>query len=348
MEFFKRLPKVELHAHLNGSIGPKTLKALAEECRKRNPDFDMTDVDEVVSSLTNGNDSDLMTLDQCFKMFKCIHSVSGSEKAVRLILDGVISSFADDGVVYLELRTTPRADLVSGMTKHSYLATVLEGIQSCKNTQIDVRLLISIDRRKGIEEAEENLKLAIEFQKDHGDKILGIDLSGDPNVGNIMDYVPVLTKAKEVGFKTAVHLAEISNETEVRDFLSIFSPDRIGHGTCLTEQRGGSAGIERMVVERAIPLELCPSSNVIGQTVRSFKDHHFKEWGIEKRGHPLAICTDDMGVFKTSLSREYFLIAKNFDLSQKEMTKIARDVIDIIFASDLVKESLRRKFDCFV
>ena len=107
---------------------------------------------------------------------------------------------------------------------------------------------------------------------------------------------------------------------------------------------GGSEAIEKLVIDNAIPLELCPSSNVIGQTVRGYSDHHFKEWGLS-RDHPIVICTDDMGVFKTSLSKEYSLIAEHFGLSRTQVLQLARKSVDLIFSDDTVKDSLKSKFD---
>jgi len=345
MDFFKRLPKVELHAHLNGSIGPALLKRLVDE-HEHQPS-DSIQKDDVILKKLLADESDLMTLDECFQAFKCIHRVSGDETAVRLIVRDVISSFAADGVVYVELRTTPRAEPSSGMTKRSYLKTVLDEIRSSERDDskaIHIRLLVSIDRRKGVQDALDTLALVEELRDEYGGLIVGIDVSGDPSIGNLLDYVGVLEKARSGGLKVAVHLAEIPNVEEVGSFLKAFLPDRIGHGTCLTAARGGLDEIEKMVIENRIPLELCPSSNVIGQTVGGYSDHHFNEWGPSSRNHPIAICTDDMGVFKTSLSKEYALIGRHFMLTHEQIWKMARESVDLTFADDDLKSLLRKKF----
>ena len=149
MEFYQKLPKVELHAHINGSIGPSLLRKLVEEYEMKRPGEMGQDYESILKKLQTDETQD-MTLAECFLAFKCIHRVSGDEKSVRLvvakddscinflnglycfcrlkpvvvlsskvrqIVKNVISSFAADGVVYLELRTTPRAEASSGMTK---------------------------------------------------------------------------------------------------------------------------------------------------------------------------------------------------------------------------------------
>ena len=65
-----------------------------------------------------------------------------------------------------------------------------------------------------------------------------MDVSGDPVVGNLLDYVDVLEEARRRGLKVSVHLAEVPNQKETEAFLTAFVPDRIGHGTCLTSTRG--------------------------------------------------------------------------------------------------------------
>ena len=101
-----------------------------------------------------------------------------------MVTKDVIKEFADDGVKYLELRSTPREENATGMTKKTYVESILEGIKQSKEEKvdIDVRYLISIDRRGGPSAAKEAVKLAEEFFLSTEDTVLGLDLSGDPAV----------------------------------------------------------------------------------------------------------------------------------------------------------------------
>ncbi|XP_011409237.2 PREDICTED: adenosine deaminase-like protein [Amphimedon queenslandica] len=123
-----------------------------------------------------------------FEIFKVIHSVVDCEEAIVMAACDVVKEFSADNVQYLELRTTPRANTDSGMTKRSYVDAVVRGIQlalpSCTN-DIQVRLLLSIDRRQNITEAYDTIKLAMEHRNTGGAgqaSVVGIDLSGDPMV----------------------------------------------------------------------------------------------------------------------------------------------------------------------
>ncbi|KAF6716858.1 Adenosine deaminase-like protein [Oryzias melastigma] len=188
----------------------------------------------------------------------------------------------------------------------------------------------------------ETVKLAEEFMLSSDGLVVGIDLSGDPTVGHGKHFLPALERAKNCGLKLSLHLSEVQSQREESELLLNLPPDRIGHGTFLHPEMGGSQSLVDKVVKNRIPLELCLTSNIKGQTVPMFSLHHFKYW--YQLGHPTVICTDDKGVFCTDLSQEYQLVASTFGLSQKEMWKLSQQAIDCIFAEDAVKQQLKKRW----
>ncbi|RCN45354.1 hypothetical protein ANCCAN_08655 [Ancylostoma caninum] len=94
-----------------------------------------------------------------FKIFPLIQSLTTSREAVKTATIDVIKEFADDGVIYLELRSTPRA--TSEMSKQAYIGALIEGIvQGSRDYGLVTRLLLSIDRRQSVEEAEHTVEMA--------------------------------------------------------------------------------------------------------------------------------------------------------------------------------------------
>ncbi|KAK5902043.1 hypothetical protein CesoFtcFv8_007340 [Champsocephalus esox] len=332
--FYRELPKVELHAHLNGSVSCPTIEKLISRKPHLNIGHGMTAIGK----------GQRRTLDECFQVFKVIHQLVDTEEDILMVATDVIKEFAADGVKYLELRSTPREEKHTGLTKKSYIETVIKAIKQCKSegVDIDVRFLVAIDRRNGTEVAMETVKLAEDFMLSSDGLVLGLDLSGDPTVGHGKDLLPALQKAKNCGLKLSLHLSEVPSQLEESDLLLDLPPDRIGHGTFLHPAMGGSQGLVDKVVKHNIPLELCLTSNVKGQTVARYSDHHFKHW--YQMGHPSVICTDDKGVFSTDLSQEYQLAASTFDLSHEAVWKLSHDAIDCIFAPDTVKQQLKQKW----
>ncbi|XP_070762948.1 N6-Methyl-AMP deaminase isoform X2 [Enoplosus armatus] len=305
--FYRELPKVELHAHLNGSVSFQTIEKLISRKPHLNIEHDMTAIGK----------GQRRTLDECFQVFKVIHQLVDTEEDILMVATDVIKEFAADGVKYLELRSTPREEKNTGLTKRTYVETVIKAIQQCKNqgVDIDVRFLVAIDRRNGTEVAMETVKLAEEFMLSSDGLVVGLDLSGDPTV---------------------------PSQLEESDLLLNLPPDRIGHGTFLHPEVGGSQSLVDKVVKNKVPLELCLTSNVKGQTVPCYSQHHFKYW--YELGHPSVICTDDKGVFCTDLSQEYQLAASTFGLSREAVWKLSQQAIDCIFAPDTVKQQLKQKW----
>uniref|UniRef100_A0A8C5M7K3 N6-Methyl-AMP deaminase n=1 Tax=Leptobrachium leishanense TaxID=445787 RepID=A0A8C5M7K3_9ANUR len=327
--YYTDLPKVELHAHLNGSISSNTMKRLVA----KKPHL------QIQNGMTMIDKGQKRTLEECFEMFRIIHQITDTAEDILLVTKDVIREFAADGVKYLELRSTPRAS-PTGMTKRMYVETVLEGIRQCKEEEldIDVRFLLAIDRRAGSEIAKETVKLAEDFLHSSDGLVLGLDLSGDPTVGHGKDFMEPLSEAKRSGLKLALHLSEIAGQEEETALLLNLPPDRIGHGTFLCN----SSDLVETVKSNQIPLELCLTSNIKGQTVPSFDQHHFGFW--YNLGHPSVLCTDDKGVFATDLSLEYQLVASTFNLTSEQVWELSRQAIDYIFAPESVKSHLKEKW----
>ena len=342
-EFCQKMPKIELHAHLNGSISSCTMQKLLKRHSERKSKGQTPTLWE--TTILKG---EKRSLDDCFVMFRMIHTLVIDEEAVEMVAHDVVQEFAADGVVYLELRSTPRANPSTGMTKQSYVEAVLCGIDRAlsENTAtIHVRLLLSIDRRQLAAEARDTVELALAKSKEtrHQARVVGIDLSGDPTAGDIAALVPVLCYAKERGLKLAVHIAEVPHRNEETALLLSAQPDRLGHGTFLHRDSGGNQEVEDKVVAAKIPIEVCLTSNVKGQTVANFENHHLAIW--LKRGHPVIICTDDKGVFSTTLSEEYAIAGQTFSLSQQELWELAQSAVDYVFEGDSLKEELKIFYD---
>uniref|UniRef100_UPI00358FE9BF adenosine deaminase-like protein isoform X1 n=1 Tax=Myxine glutinosa TaxID=7769 RepID=UPI00358FE9BF len=231
--------------------------------------------------------------------------------------------------------------LLLGMTRRSYVEAVLNAIRSPEISALDitVRLLLSIDRKNGAMVAMETVKLAQEYLLTSDDCVVGVDLSGNPKVGHWRDFYPALQVARNTGLKLSLHLAEIPGQDEETQALLELRPHRIGHGTFLKASRNGTSELVEHVRKLKIPLELCLTSNVKCQTVKTYHEHHFKFWFDQS--HPCTFCTDDKGVFSTTLSEEYGIAATTFGLSPKQLWDISYNSIDFAFAQHDVKDKLR-------
>ncbi|XP_043602341.1 adenosine deaminase-like protein isoform X1 [Bombus pyrosoma] len=331
--FCRALPKLELHAHLNGSLSVDTLKKLY---KMQNPNSE--DSDKIFTSI-----KDFSSLGECFKVFDIAHSLAVTPEAVFHSTYDTVKEFKDDNVIYLELRSTPRV-IQGKMTKEECVEAIIKAFEVCKIDfpSILLKLLISINRKQGYKAAQENIELAIDFIKKYPQYIVGLDLSGDPMTGST--FLELLEKARMAGLKIAIHCAEISNETETIDILE-FKPDRLGHCTCIHPTLQGSNKIFNLLLKSKIPVELCLTSNVQCKTVPTYESHQFKY--LFEAGHPICLGTDDKGVFHTSLSHEYEIASSTFGLEREQLIKLCLSSVQYAFATLEEKQAILCKIEKF-
>eukprot|EP00252_Welwitschia_mirabilis_P011204 TRINITY_DN25227_c0_g1_i1.p1 TRINITY_DN25227_c0_g1~~TRINITY_DN25227_c0_g1_i1.p1 ORF type:complete len:380 (-),score=91.22 TRINITY_DN25227_c0_g1_i1:542-1681(-) len=346
------IPKIELHAHLNGSVRNSTLLELARE-RSRKGEIVLSDFEDVILK-------DDRSLQECFKLFDLIHVLTTDHSTISRVAKEVVEDFAAENVIYLELRTTPKKNVSIGMSKRSYVDAVLNGIKEAeavepifvpfeddiqntlanipqngrvKTKQIYVRLLLSIDRRETLDGAMETVQLALDMKKSG---IVGIDLSGNPVVGKWDTFLPALHWARNHGIPITLHCGEVPNQIEIQGMLD-FHPERLGH-VCFLEDSEW-----KTLKALNIPVEVCLTSNVRTECVTSIAVHHFAD--LYQNKHPLILCTDDPGVFSTTISQEYALAASTFNLSREELFKLTKDAVNFTFAEHKLKQILRALID---
>ncbi|CAH8452682.1 unnamed protein product [Schistosoma intercalatum] len=326
--FYHNLPKIELHAHLSGSISSAFLKRESitnRDVQNINPSFDF--------ETWNGD------MNRCFDAFRTIHKLIETPEILERATTSVIEEFHQENVILLELRTTLRPI----PTHRSYLNAVIRGIQnapSVLDNKIYVTLILSIDRSKSLDEALLTLELAKEYYSNG--LVSGIDLSGNPLVGNLCDFVSVLNTARSYGLKTTVHIAETADQSEDWcKFLRLHLPDRLGHGIFLTNSDENSVLAREIVLKSQIPLELCLTSNVKSKAIENYESHHLNYWMDKK--HPICICTDDKGLFNCTLSGEFQLSVERCCLNNEQLFQILMDSVNMAFCTENVKKQLSHK-----
>ena len=325
----RRLPKAELHAHLHGCARLSTIAELAP-----------AGVDTSALRVTPKDDR---SLDACFAIFAAIHKTVTHLAAVRRITWEVLDDFAADGVKYLELRTTPR-DLQDADAE-GYVHALL-GILSEYDAQhkadawpMTVRLLLSIDRTGSAARAMATVRLAIRLRQDlDGQRIVGVDFSGNPTRGSFADFAPAFEAARAAGLRIAVHTGEVEHAADNAAVLA-FRPDRLGHALLL------SPADVAALRAAPIPVELCPTSNKMTLRLPSLAQHPtMAMW--HAHGYPTSISTDDSTVFNTCPSRELALAAETCGLSADEVVALARAPLDHAFDPDEAHmRELRARFD---
>jgi adenosine deaminase len=148
--------------------------------------------------------------------------------------------------------------------------------------------------------------------------VVGVDLCGNPARGDFATYVPALQRARAAGLRVTLHLGELDRPREVAEMLD-FGPDRVGHACFLD-----AAAWARVRAGR-VPLEACVTSNLRTASVASANTHHALE--LVRAGHPVAICTDDPGVFGRSAREEHELVRAALGYDGRQMAALGARVL---------------------
>lgn len=200
----------------------------------------------------------------------------------------MLQGFHADGVVYLELRTTPRASPL--LSPETYVRTILAAIRAFGDLhpQMRTRLILSIDRRHDYATAAAVVELAVALQPLG---VVGVDLCGDPTAkpgGAVRLFTPAFERARAAGLGITVHFAEAqaSGSREELDVLLAWRPGRLGHVIWEDDEA------KREIARRGLCLELCLSCNVLADMVEGgFAGHHFGYWRtVDGPKISLAVC----------------------------------------------------------
>lgn len=254
--FCKSMPKIELHAHIHGSLRLETLREFVQQ--HEDPHL-AQDNPWLFDGLRNSVDTTILQ-EQAFVIFALIHKVvTTKERLTRIVLE-CIADFAADNVKYLELRSTPRL-LDDTTIMREYLDTVLDAIQRASNQypELQVRLIVSINRTHSVRQAQATLDLVRRYLNDNPPVIVGLDFSGNPAVKNtgFHHFESIFTQARNAGLKVTLHFAEGYDDRQDTDDILAFEPDRVGHACCLSLEQW------TLLQQQKIPIEMCPTSNIV-------------------------------------------------------------------------------------
>ncbi|KAJ5161632.1 Metallo-dependent hydrolase [Penicillium capsulatum] len=333
--FTRGLPKVELHAHLSGSISRQCLHEIWALKRARDPTFPIED--PLVLMPPGKVDYTLQTSSP-----NSYTSYAVIWKASSMQLTPYWKTFVtteSNTWNYGPFHVQPPS---SNITREEYLNTVLDVVETfkAKNTIMSVFLILALDRgNTTAAEATEIVDLAI-ANKSRG--VVGVDLCGNPTQGDVNLYRPAFARAKSHGLGVTLHFAETAasgTPSELADLLS-FQPDRLGHVIHVPDD------VKREIARQRLGLELCMSCNVHAKLIDGgFLNHHFGHW--RHTDCPIALCTDDVGLFCSPVSNEYLLASEHFGLGRADLLHLCRKSVDAIFGGELEKQRLRERLDAF-
>lgn len=288
-ERLRALPKTELHVHLLGALRPATVVDLARA--KGAPVLAAAER----AAAEGWRFADLPAFVETFiGLFGLVTTAAEFERATAEVLDDL----ADLGVRYAEIRLTPTSHLSRGATLEGMWAG-LEAARRAAEVRrgIVARWIVDFPRGLPVEVAERACDVAI-ATRDRG--TVGFDVAGDERaVGASPAFGAVFARARAAGLVPLAHAGEAAGPESVRAALDLYGAVRIGHGTRAVED---PALLARLALEQ-VALEVCPTSNVRLNVVRSVAEHPVR--AFLAAGVPVVVSSDDPSLFGTDIVAEH-------------------------------------------
>lgn len=293
-EKYNRIPKAELHCHLEGSIRTQTIIDIAREHGLKLPAWESRELDRYVKVRQQMRD-----LQSVLDAFHIAQNCFISPQAVERVAFELFEDAASQNIHLFEVRFSPDwAFSDVGLDWDAALEALLRA-KALAEGQFDIVIgLIAITSRgRGVQSCESTVDWAIR----HRDQIHGIDLADGEREHPIRDFVQPVLRAKDAGLKVTVHTGEDTPAATVMETILAVNPDRIGHGIHIIED----LAVVAQVAERGIPLEVNPWSNYLTNSVPTIEAHPLKQ--LFDLGVKVTINSDDPQILDTNLNHEYYL-----------------------------------------
>jgi adenosine deaminase len=278
----------------------------------------------------------ISSLDDMIKSFFFFQSCIKSEEDFELIMQDAQNYFKRNRIVYSEVFFSPTYYLKNGLNFNKIMKVVDKEIKKIKKaTDITVRIIVDVSRTFGVKNAANNLNYTFACGSKN---IIGIGLGGAELGNSASKYKSLFKKARAAGLKVVVHAGEEDGPKSIWNAMNDCKAMRIGHGTsAIYDPR-----LMRFLRETQIPLEVCPTSNVITKKyVKRYQDHpvrKFFEYGLF-----VTINTDDPVLFSIELSEEYYNLYLYLRFNLEEIIILMRNNLFATFMSDEAKEELWNK-----
>jgi len=324
-DLFRRMPKAEMHLHLDGSLRPQTALELA---RERGIDEGM-DLAAITSRLVGP--AHFKDQAQLLETFDLPIAIMQDAESITRITHELVEDVASDGTRYAEIRWGPALHLLRDLDLHASIQAVVDGVRSgVAATGIHIRLIAVALRSHS---PELNLAVALESAKfmDHG--LTGFDLAGQEEAyPDPLVHRDAFEAARSAGLGITIHAGEWGGPAQVWGALAV-GPSRIAHGSISIED----PELMEELKARSVTLDLCPTSNVQANTHASLAEHSLAR--LARAGVPVTLSTDDRTVSDLTLVREYENASREMGLSPRELWAMNMHALHVAFLH--YDESLR-------
>ena len=319
-EYIKKIPKAELHLHIEGSFEPELMFEIAQRNQVKIP---YQSVEEVKKAYQFS----------CLQDFLDIYYAGASvllyERDFYDLTMAYFAHCAEENVVHTEIMFDPQTHTKRGIS----FETVINGIQKAREDAkekygISSLLIMSYLRHLSEEDAFETLEQSLPYK--HLIKAVGLDSSEKGNPPS--KFQKVFEASVKEGYVPVAHAGEEGPAEYIWEALDLLKIARIDHGNnCLTDE----VLVKRLVDEK-IALTVCPLSNLELKVVDDLKDHPLKK--MLNLGLKATVNSDDPAYFGGYMNANFLQTAEALDLTQEEIKTLVKNSFEYSLLSDDEKQ----------
>jgi adenosine deaminase len=319
-----RVPKVELHLHLEGAIPLPALWQLMQKYGgdRQAPEF------RLLEERFQYRDFQHFLATWIWK-----NSFIREYEDFTYLAEAFARDLVAQNIRYAEVFYSPPDFAVHGLKTQQLTEAIRMGLS--RVPEVRIALIADVVRNYGPRRADRTLSEVAEV-RDLG--VLGIGLGGDEKGYPPELFAAVFARARELGLHTTAHAGEGAGAASVWGAVRSLQVERIGHGTCAAKD---DALVDYLIAHR-IPIEMCPISNLQTGVVATIEQHPIRRFFAA--GAVVTVNTDDPKMFGNSLAGELTLLAERLGFSQAELQALLLNGIAASFLSAPEKARLHEEF----
>lgn len=329
IEFINKLPKAELHIHIEGSLEPDLMFELARRNGIRLP---YATVDEVKKAY------EFDDLQSFLDIYYNSASVLQTEQDFYDLTWAYLQRCAEQSVIHTEIFFDPQTHTERDIP----FATVINGISAAladgkEKLGISSLLILCFLRHLSAGVAMETLQQALPYK----DKIVGVGLDSS-EVGHPPEkFKQVFEQALAAGFRTVAHAGEEGPPQYIWDSLEMLGVSRVDHGVRCHED----AALIQHLRERQMPLTVCPLSNTKLRVFDTMADHNVLR--LLDEGLMVTVNSDDPAYFGGYLNENYNALYQALGMTRAQAVALARNSFEASFIDESEKQKLLEQLDLY-
>ena len=328
-DLIRRLPKTDLHCHLDGSLRVSTLMELAA---RQGVALPVRTAEELKSHMRIADGADLS---EYLKLFDLTLSVLQDEESLERVAFELAEDAARENVWYLEVRFSPILHQQSGLTLEAIIESVLRGLRRAEGRwRIKGGVIVCGIRHISPEVSLHLADLAIRYKKQG---VVAFDLAGAEKDYPAKEHREAFQRVLNNNINSTVHAGEAFGARSIHQAIHYCGAHRIGHGTLLWED----PDLLDYFNDHRIPLEMCLTSNIQTGAAESYETHPFGAYF--RKGLRVTINTDNRLMSDTTATQELQLACRHLDLYVADLRKILIDGFKSAFLPHAEKKMLLRE-----